>query len=105
MAVRVEVPPAETEDGVAVKVQAGGETCSAKEAVTVVAALIATLHVPLPEHAPFQPEKVEPEAGVAVSSALAPLLYEALQALPQLMPPVLLVTVPEPVPDFATDRV
>jgi hypothetical protein len=49
--------------------------CSAKVAVTVVAALRVTLHVPVPEQLPpDQPEKVEPAAGVAVSVTAVPLV-------------------------------
>ena len=53
-----------------------------------------TLQVPVPEHAPPQPLKVWPVAGVAVSLTLVPEAYEALQVLPQSIP--LPLTVPLP---------
>jgi hypothetical protein len=48
---------------------------TAKVAVTVVAAVIVTVHVPVPEQPPpLQPVNVEPLAGDAVSVTLVPLL-------------------------------
>ena len=44
----------------------------AKLAVTVLAALIVVVHVPVPEHAPLQPEKVFPLSGVAVKMTEVP---------------------------------
>ena len=55
---------------VSVKVWA---VCGVKVAVTVVAALMLTVHVPVPVHAPVQPLKVEPAAGVAVNVTVVPL--------------------------------
>ena len=55
----------------------------------------------LPDH----PAKVEPEAGVAVRATAVPPLKAAEQALPQLIPAGLLVTVPLPVPALANVRV
>jgi hypothetical protein len=40
--------------------------CRVNVAVTLLAASIGTLHVPVPEQAPLQPVKVEPAVGVAV---------------------------------------
>jgi hypothetical protein len=74
-------------------------------AVTVVAAVIVTLHVPVPSQGAPQPVKVEPVAGVAVKVTAVPLANVAEQAAPQLMPAGALVTVPVPVPAFATVRV
>ena len=77
-------------------------------AVTDLAASIVTVHVPVPEQpAPLQPTKVEPTAGLAVRVTLTPLVKEATQVLPQLMPARLLVTVPLllPVTTLLTDRV
>src|SRR5437667_9729918 len=52
-----------------------GEVGRAKVAVTVVAALRVTVHVPVPEQPPpLQPLKVEPAAGVAVSVTAVPLV-------------------------------
>jgi hypothetical protein len=56
----------------------------------------------VPEHEPDHPEKVEPVAGVAVKVTDVPETRDAEQTEPQEMPPVLEVTVPEPVPDSAT---
>jgi hypothetical protein len=55
---------------------------------------IVTVHAPLPVHAPLQPAKTPLPLVVTVSVTLVPLLNNALQMLPQLMPPGLLVTVP-----------
>ena len=49
-----------------------------------------------PLHAPLKPEKLDPEVGVAVRVTEVPLLKLALQAVGQLIPAGLLVTVPEP---------
>ncbi len=57
---------------------------------------------PLEQPVPDQPAKTEPEAGVAVSVTAVPLLRVVEQALPQLIPAGLLVTVPLPVPALAT---
>lgn len=56
----------------------------------------------VPVHAPLKPEKVDPEAGVAVNVTLLPLLKSALQVVGQLMPAGLLVTVPLPERDTVT---
>jgi hypothetical protein len=45
----------------------------AKVAVALRAAVMFTTQLPVPLQAPLQPEKVEPDAGVAVSVTLAPL--------------------------------
>ena len=45
---------------------------SVKVAVADCAALIVTTHVPVPLHAPLQPAKVDPAAGVAVSVTAVP---------------------------------
>jgi hypothetical protein len=47
---------------------------AANVAVTVVAAFIVTVHVPLPVHPPLQPPNTMPLAGVAVSVTTAPLV-------------------------------
>src|SRR5438093_1194333 len=73
--------------------------CSAKVAVTVVAAPSVTEHVPVPvQPPPLQPVKVEPAAGVAVSVTAVPLANVAEQVVPQAMPAGALVTVPVPAP-------
>ena len=55
--------------------------------------------------APDQPEKVELASGVAVKVTEVPWLNDAEQAVPQLIPAGLLVTVPAPVPVLVTERV
>ena len=72
-------------------------------ALTVVAAVRVTVHVPVPEHPPpLQPVKVELAPGVALSVTTVPLVSDAEQVAPQLMPVGLLVTVPVPVPALET---
>jgi hypothetical protein len=66
------------------------------------AASIVTVQAPEPAQAPLQPANVEPEAAAAVSVTLVPPSKSAEHVAPQLTPPTLLVTVPEPVPDFET---
>ena len=44
------------------------------EAVTLCAAVMLTTQLPVPVHAPLQPEKVLPVVGVAVSVTLAPIV-------------------------------
>ena len=51
---------------------------------------------------PVKPENVEPVSGVAVSVTTVPLENDAPQLVPQFMPVGLLITVPLPIPDFAT---
>lgn len=78
-------------------------TAGLNVAVTDSAALIVTVHVPVPVHpAPLQPPNVEPEFTAAVSTTWEPLLKFAEHVAPQLIPDGLLVTVPVPVPDFVT---
>lgn len=60
---------------------------------------------PLVQPEPVQPAKVEPVAGVALKVTGVPLLYNAEQVLPQLIPAGVLVTVPLPVPALVTERV
>ena len=68
-----------------------------KVAVTFLAAVILTVQGPLRlEHAPLQPPKVEPLAGVAVRVTLPVKL--ALQADPHSIPSGALVTTPLPLP-------
>jgi len=75
------------------------KVCSAKLAVTVVAAPSVTEQVPVPaQPPPLQPVKVEPAAGAAVSVTAVPLANEAEHVVPQEMPAGALVTVPLPAP-------
>jgi hypothetical protein len=73
-----------------------------KLAVTARSPPIVTTHAPVPEHAPLQPAKAEPAAGVAVSVTVPPLAKVPTQVAPQLMPAGLEVTLPDPAPDFET---
>jgi len=56
-------------------------------AVTLGAGLRVVTQLPVPEQAPLQPKKAEPDAGLAVSVTLVPLLKEALQLALQVNPP------------------
>jgi len=71
-------------------------------AVTDAAALIVTVHAPVPEQAPLQPANVDPASGVAVSETEVPVLKLAVQVPGQVMPVGLLVTVPVPAPAVIT---
>jgi hypothetical protein len=73
-----------------------------KVAVQVLATSIVT--TPVLQPVPVQPAKVEPVAGVAVKVTSTPLVNEAEQVLPQLIPAGLLVTVPVPLPVFVIDK-
>jgi hypothetical protein len=72
-----------------------------KVAATVWSALIATLHAPVPLHAPPHPTNVVPAAGVAVNASVveAPKLAEQVPGHAIAVP----LTVPAPLP--ATDTV
>jgi hypothetical protein len=74
-----------------------------KVAVTVVAAVMGTVQVAVPEQPPpLQPVKVEPAAAEAVR--VTEVLKLARQVEGQLMPAGALVTVPLPVPAGVTVR-
>src|SRR5262245_20596150 len=77
--------------------------CNANVAVTEVAALMVTMHAPVPEQPPpLQPVKVEPVASVAVSVTDVPEGKLAAHMLPHVMPAGLLATVPVPAPALPT---
>jgi hypothetical protein len=76
-----------------------------KFAVTVRGAFIVTVQRPVPLHAPLQPKKYWPAAGVAVSVALVPVRNWPLQIVPQAITEGELVTVPVPVPVRITESV
>jgi len=61
------IVPAAVKEFVTVKLYTG-----VKDAVTDVVAFIVTVQVPVPEHAPDQPEKVDPLAADAVKVTDAP---------------------------------
>ena len=69
-----------------------------KVAVTLVSAVTVTSQADVPLHAPPHPVNVELPVGFGVSVTLVPLSKSALQVLPQLIPPGLLLTVPVPLP-------
>lgn len=71
--------------------------------MTFLAALMVTLHAPVPLHAPLQPLNRFFAAGVAVSVTGVPALKVNWQIVPQLIPRGLLLTLP--LPDFETLRV
>src|SRR4051812_46105303 len=64
----------------------GGGGVPSKAAPSCRSAPTVTWQVPVPEHAPVQPEKVEPDAGVAVRTTLALSSNWAVQAAPQSIP-------------------
>ncbi len=77
-----------------------------KVAVTVVAALMVTTQLPVPEQPPpLQPVNVEPGLVVAVNTTTLPWSTAAAQVAPQVMPAGADVTVPVPMPAFTTVRV
>ena len=76
-----------------------------KLAVTVPAAFIVTVQVPVPEHVPDQPPKLDPASGVAVSVTCAPRGYCAEHVPPQLMNAGEDATVPAPGPLFVAVNV
>ena len=72
--------------------------------MTLRAALMVTLQVPVPVQAPLQPVKVEPAVAAAVRVTLVPLVKLVLQVLPQVIPLGDEVTVPDPVPALVRVR-
>src|SRR5262245_38468436 len=84
--------------GLSVKVVVG----TLNVAVTVRAALIVTVQVPVPVQLPPQPANVEPVDADAVRLTTVPVVNEVVHAVPQLMPVGELVTAPLPVPDLVT---
>jgi hypothetical protein len=76
----------------------------AKVAVTVLPALIVTVHFPVPEHPlPDQPAKLEPDCAVAVRVTTVPAEKLREHVPGQLIPDP--DTLPEPLPASVTDRV
>lgn len=77
-----------------------------KVAVTDVLAFMVTVQLPVPlQPPPLQPAKTDPLDGVVVRVTEVPLLNDAEQVLPQMIPSGVLVTVPLPVPALVTVRV
>jgi len=71
---------------------------------TVLAALIVTTQVPVPEQAPDQPVNVEPDVADAVRVTTVPAAKRCLHVAPQAVPAGTLTTVPPPVPALVTVR-
>ena len=91
------VPDLETVRGYVFKVNA---------AFAVLLEFIVTVQLPVPEQAPDQPEKVEPEEGVAIKVTGVPESMVTVPVLPiQLITPVEEVISPEPVPEPVSDLV
>ncbi|CAG9933408.1 protein of unknown function [Candidatus Nitrotoga arctica] len=81
-----------------------GVATGEKVAVTLWGVFMATEQVALvPLHAPLHPEKIKPEAGVAVSVTLVPRVKGALHLVPQLIPSGDEITVPLPLLSLLTD--
>jgi hypothetical protein len=77
--------------------------CSVNVAATDTAASIVTMHVPVPvQPPPLHPLNTESDAGAAVNVTIVCALYVAVQLAPHEIPAGLDVTVPLPVPAFAT---
>jgi phage tail protein X len=68
------------------------------EPLTEVGLLIVSTQVPPPLQPPVQPPNSEPLPGAAVKVTWVPFANTALQALGQLMPEGVLVTIPDPPP-------
>lgn len=84
----------------------GGVMVELKVAVQDLLAFMVTPEfAEVPEQSPLQPAKVEPDAAAAVKVTAVAGLYGSVQSEPQEMPPGFEVTVPLPVPVFATVRV
>ncbi len=81
---------------------AGGR--AVKVALTSWAVSIVILHAPVPEQAPPQPAKVEPEPALGMSVTLVPASNACEQTEPQSIAVGELETVPEPEPDVETVR-
>jgi len=79
-----------------------GGVASENVAVTLFMPSIVMKHEPVPEHAPDQPEKREPDDGEAVRVIDEPVIRVSTQSVPQEMPEGDDDTVPCPVPIFVT---
>ena len=73
-------------------------------AVTDFAAVIVTEQVFVPVHAPDQPVNVEPAAGIALNTTVAPRTKVVVHVVPQSIPDGVDETDPEPVPARETDN-
>src|SRR5579859_868285 len=82
-----------------------GSGIRAKVAVIDRASFMVTEQLPIPVHAPDQPTKRAPVAGVAVSVTVVSTLKLLEQTVPQEIPAWSEVTVPKPLPARLTVRV
>src|ERR1700683_1087453 len=73
-------------------------------AVTACAALIVTVHVPVPVQFPLHPVNVDPPVAAAVSTTCVPTAKLSVQAVGHVIPAGTLVTLPVPVPAMLTVR-
>ena len=73
----------------------GGLAITLKVALTDCAALMVTVQVPKPEHAPDQPAKTDARSVETDKVTIVPVAKFAAQVAPQLIPAGLEVTVPE----------
>ena len=87
------------------RARCGGATITAKLAVTVAFVVSITVQAPIPEHAPPQPAKLDPDAASADNVTAEPLANCAEHEDPHETPDGELVTTPAPLPDFMTVRV
>src|SRR5262245_240721 len=95
----LETPPVPLPDFVTVSMKAG----KLNVAVTDVAALTVTVHIPVPaQPPPFQPVKSEPAAGVAVNVTVVPFVNPKAHVAPHVIPAGALATVPDPEPLLLT---
>jgi len=84
------------------------QAVSAKVATTAFASdtvMVQVDEVPEQPPVPLHPVKLDPVFAVAVKVTDVPEAIDAEQVVPQLMPPVELLTVPLPVPAFVIESV
>ena len=74
-------------------------------ALTLLAALIFTTHLPVPEHAPDQPANFDPDVAAAVRVTTVPAVNACVHVAVQAIPAGVLVTFPLPVPALSTVRI
>src|SRR5262249_15665992 len=81
-----------------------GGTVGWNVAGTARAAVIANVHVLVPEQAPDQPVNFDPASAVAVRTTEVPMASCCKQSTPQLIPAGLLTTLPDPDPALVMDK-
>ena len=105
LTVAVELCPGLIGLGVGSDAERENSDLRSKVAVTVRLEVIVRLQVPVPEQPPLQPVKLEAGSGWAVMETLDPSENFLEQAGMQLIHPGLMLTVPVPLPPFATESV